>query len=328
MSMASPSQLKGSGAADTIKNHKPLLSIDTQTATDLRARTVTGNIRSAPVGTRLDRGIPPMFKAVDLHCAKVASIMDPGSWGAQHFDEATHVKMPITDYGDVSETLSDGTENSECDQVHHNREHSDFCPLQIMESNDSFPIATGHIHLGVDKEDVEIVGIHPYARLPETSNDTMIISVRVSRTCDFLDRAAVIDRPRKNNRQRRVDEWTGLDDQFGRLAHIQQDDVFGVQPTSVQSLGPGDDSTDPVSKSIHTQWRNPDGSVTKPSNLHKGSQISSQNAKSAVYKTSVTLEERRRFEDLLDRLRANPAKNNSTETSLSHCQRILIGQGE
>ncbi|KAF3760538.1 hypothetical protein M406DRAFT_73023 [Cryphonectria parasitica EP155] len=66
---------------------KPSLTVDTRIPS--KSRLANDFTQSAPVGTRQERGIQPMYQAVDRHCAKLAEMMNSPTWRSQNPEPET-----------------------------------------------------------------------------------------------------------------------------------------------------------------------------------------------------------------------------------------------
>lgn len=130
--------------------------------------------QSAPVGTRQEKGIAPMYQAGDRHCAKLAEMMDSPTWRSQNvvpYMGRQHIQRPVQPHeGDA--------------QAIHYQEQTEAVfigtnglPQQTASNSRSIDEV---LHLGRCGDDIEILGIQPFLESSDTSNNTFIISAAIS----------------------------------------------------------------------------------------------------------------------------------------------------
>ncbi|ROW00816.1 hypothetical protein VMCG_06451 [Cytospora schulzeri] len=167
---------QGQSNTVAVRPSKPSLTIDTQAAP--KSGVDLSSVQSAPVGTRQEKGIPPMYQYADRYCAKVAEMMNTPTWRSQRpgpavvDDSGTHSSIGDRDYVQLPDHHKEnnlGGENSSGnaerrpEKLHHD---------------------VNKIQMGRDGEAMSILGIHPFLETPETpesSADTFIISATL---CD------------------------------------------------------------------------------------------------------------------------------------------------
>ncbi|KUI74090.1 hypothetical protein VM1G_09942 [Cytospora mali] len=169
---------QGRGNTTTARSSRPILTIDT------RAPPKPGidfsSSKSAPVGTRQEQGIPPMYQHADRYCTKVAEMMNTPTWRSQRpgpaivDDSTSHSPIEDIDYPQASdhrkENNFDGVNNSFHDGKRQKRNQHIADEAYLGYDGDG------------DGEAMSILGIHPFLETPETpesSADTFLISASV-----------------------------------------------------------------------------------------------------------------------------------------------------
>lgn len=174
--------------AASIRAPRPSLTVNTRVS---QPATTDNTTQSAPVGTRQERGFPPMYKAMDLHTARLRGMMGSPTWRREH--PGPHVPRDVTerspnaDNDDVYDQLS-----ADCEDVTQDR-YSGEDTVSLSQGSGQ-PAASPYnvepavetIHLDHDSESVQI---HNIVRLPGSSD--LIISA-------FL--------PQKTHRRHRISE--------------------------------------------------------------------------------------------------------------------------
>ncbi|KAJ4421470.1 hypothetical protein N0V82_003734 [Gnomoniopsis sp. IMI 355080] len=169
--MPGPEQEHQGGLANA-RLSRPNLTLDTQRplrplANDLCAQ-------SAPVGTRQEKGITPMYQAGDRHCAKLAEMMDSPTWRSQD-------PVPYVGSHDVQHPLPPNEQGAQATGYHkkyvaHFVKTTDLLAQDLHNGRSTEEV----LHLGRCGDDIEILGIQPFIDTPETSDNTFIISATIS----------------------------------------------------------------------------------------------------------------------------------------------------
>lgn len=141
-------------------------------------------LRSAPVGTRQERGIPPMYQAVDRHCEKLAEMMKSPTWRSQ--GAGPHSFKPAVTLGPgavVRGHKSPNPPTSEgmiCSDQHSEDElENRNSSVQSVPPPPSGPTLVDEIQLDHDRQAIRLIGLHPFLKAPER---TYILSATAS--CD------------------------------------------------------------------------------------------------------------------------------------------------
>lgn len=166
---------------------KPNLTIDTSSPSKFAPD--TNPAQSAPVGTRQEKGIPPMYQAFDRYCDKLAEMMDSPTWRSQnpgpHVPKvaAMTISSPVTGNDDTKTPSSSNREDTMRDAgLKGNSPHAfqDFGQCEQDLHND--PPRADEIYLGQDSELIKVHSIYRFPIIPQTStNGTYIIAASVSR---------------------------------------------------------------------------------------------------------------------------------------------------
>ncbi|KAH8785665.1 hypothetical protein F5883DRAFT_673074 [Diaporthe sp. PMI_573] len=174
---------KTQGNTAPSRSAKPKLTIDTRAHIKPNADLLY--IQSAPVGTRQERGIPPMYQAVDRHCTKVAEMMNSPTWRSQRH------KPTIVDNGGPFEPLDPHQAYTRSPLAPCVEDDEAWDSAREEEgANAGFPSPTRQraqrrhadsgISLGRDAEAMNILSIHPLSEVPDSPTKTFIISASVS----------------------------------------------------------------------------------------------------------------------------------------------------
>lgn len=168
---------------------KPKLTIDTRAPP--KPGIDQNSTQSAPVGTRQERGIPPMHQAVDRHCAKVAEMMNSPTWRSRRpglssvDDDSPYKPLNSHDAYDPSPSPRPLTYSLENDRNSHSLEEHKIgngsSADLVTRRNQGRRHADSGIYLSQDGEAMSILGIHPFSEIPESPSNTFIISAAVSR---------------------------------------------------------------------------------------------------------------------------------------------------
>lgn len=149
---------------------RPNLTLDTQPPLHAPANGLCA--QSAPVGTRQEKGLGPMYKAGDRHCAKLAEMMDSPTWRSQN-------PVPCMGYHHIQHPLPSNEGPQSVDNQNECATQFVTTGLPKQSSHDGHPTG-GVLHLGRCGDDIEILGIQPFVDASETSNNTFIISAAIS----------------------------------------------------------------------------------------------------------------------------------------------------
>lgn len=147
---------------------RPSLTVNTRIS---KPATTDKTTQSAPVGTRQERGFPPMYKAVDLQTARLRGMMGSPTWRKQnpgpHVPQDIAHQSPNMGNDDVHTPFSADGEDVIFDR--YSRENT-ISLSQVSGQSAPGPYAVEptaeRIHLGHDSDSVQI---HNIVRLPESS---------------------------------------------------------------------------------------------------------------------------------------------------------------
>lgn len=132
--------------------------------------------QSAPVGTRQERGIAPMYQAGDRHCAKLAEMMDSPTWRSQnlapHMGLSQVQRPPLPPDDQDAQTVYSQKEDASS-LIRSNR-------LSTQNPYNGHPTSEV-VHLGRCGYDIDILGIQPFLEASKTPSHAFIISAAVSR---------------------------------------------------------------------------------------------------------------------------------------------------
>lgn len=159
---------------------KPILSVDTKTSRT--ALVQEQPLRSAPVGTRYEKGIPPMYQLVDRHCEKLAEMMNSPTWRNQNF--GPHLVQPVKKptAGVVYRGL-DSLDPATSEEAISDEQPSDDEPqsgsfsVPVASSTSSGTTLVDELRINRDSEDVRLIGLQPFLKTPD---GTYILSASTS----------------------------------------------------------------------------------------------------------------------------------------------------
>lgn len=161
---------------------KPTLTVDTRVTS--KNSPAGESAQSAPVGTRQEKGFPPMYQAVDRHCAKLAEIMNSPTWRSQnpgpHVRQNATLRYPGQGYNHVQSPLAANCDDMTRSHRRKNKTRGSDAIAQAAQSSAYGQSSSDRIHLGIGSEPIKILGIHPFPETAETSSNTVLISAAVS----------------------------------------------------------------------------------------------------------------------------------------------------
>lgn len=155
---------------------KPRLTVNTRSTFKSGSREPV--VQSAPVGTRQEKGILPMYQAGDRHCAKVAEMMSSPTWRTQNTTKADNVKpRSMLNVPAQSMTTSRGQTFSGNDPLETFKSLAgDFLDHIVVDLERD---GQEKIHLGHGHEGLDILGIHRFPETTEATKNTFIISAAI-----------------------------------------------------------------------------------------------------------------------------------------------------
>lgn len=179
--------MKGSrqdqGHSASFRFPKPTLTLDTVSSSKLAND--ANPAQSAPVGTRQEKGIPPLYQAFDRYCDKLAEMMSSPTWRSQnpgpHIAKDADNQRPMMSNDDIksepSSNYEDATRNPGLkDDTFHTSQVSGQ-PQQNLHISQS---SADEIQLGHGSEPIQVHSIYRFPSIPHTStNGTYIIAASV-----------------------------------------------------------------------------------------------------------------------------------------------------
>lgn len=164
---------QGQGDSAKARPSRPNLTLETHPPSYPNADSPCA--QSAPVGTRQEMGIAPMYQAGDRHCAKLAEMMDSPTWRSQD-------TVPHMGYANIQRPLPLNEDGAQAIRFH----KKDTChPVRVTglpaqkKPHIGYPVGEV-LHLGRYSDDIKILGIQPFSEIPDTPNNAFIISAAVS----------------------------------------------------------------------------------------------------------------------------------------------------
>lgn len=181
---------------------RPNLTLDTHAP--LAPNSIGGDgpgVLSAPVGTRQEQGMAPVHQAGDRHVAKLAEMMESPTWRSQNPGPHVRNEAPAMTYSQAHLGAPAVRYNQGQAQVPVSYIRNEAVGLgfsKVKEKHSRAPAATGQalqtyynrqpapasedLRLGLSSigHEVKILGIQPFPKTPETSNNTFIVSAAVS----------------------------------------------------------------------------------------------------------------------------------------------------
>lgn len=187
---------------------KPILSVDTKASRKMLVRDQP--LRSAPVGTRQEKGIPPMYQLVDRHCEKLAEMMNSPTWRNQNFGShlVQPAKKPTVSVASRGHHSLDPTTREEaiCDDQHSDDEpqHGNFS-IPVASSPSSGTTLVDELQLSRGSEDIRLIGLQPFLK---TSEGTYILSASTSCNVNSSQEVLCGELRRVKVFQRRISTWS------------------------------------------------------------------------------------------------------------------------
>lgn len=147
---------------------RPSLTVNTRISNPATKDKTT---QSAPVGTRQERGFPPMYKAVDLQTARLRGMMGSPTWRKQNPgphvpQDVIHRSRNIDNDNVHSQQSADGEDVTYDRYSSENTISLSQVPSQSAPGSHADEPAAEKIHLGYDSDSVQI---HNIVQLPESS---------------------------------------------------------------------------------------------------------------------------------------------------------------
>lgn len=166
---------------------RPVLTVDTNAPRKKLAEDQA--LRSAPVGTRQEKGIPPMYQAGDRYCEKRAEMMNSPTWRSQnpgphlvHPPSKLTVSVASNDHQSLGLITSE--EGIRDDQYNDDELHDGNFSTRISSSPSSGTTLMDEVQLSRDGEAVRLIGLHPFLKTPEGA---YILSAVASSNADSQD---------------------------------------------------------------------------------------------------------------------------------------------
>lgn len=138
------------------------------------------------MGTRLERGIPPMYQVGDRHCEKLAEMMNSPTWRSQN--SGPHLVRPAMMSGaSVTSSRSQGLGTNHSDEAIYDDQGSDeelrndrssTHPASSPSSGTTF---VNELQLARFGESIRLIGLDPFLKSPE---GTFVLSAAASRGRD------------------------------------------------------------------------------------------------------------------------------------------------
>lgn len=133
------------------------------------------------MGTRQEKGIPPLYQLVDRHCEKLAEMMNSPTWRSQN--PGAHLVNPSVKFSaSVISNDHQGrgpitSEEGIYDDVHDEHELEDDNFSIHVPSSSSGTTLVDEVQLSRDSEVVRLIGLHPFLKTPD---GTYILSAATS----------------------------------------------------------------------------------------------------------------------------------------------------
>lgn len=205
--------------------------------------------QSAPVGTRQEKGIPPMYQAVDRHCTKVAEMMNSPTWRSQRswthvVDDGAPFELLDAHHAYNQRPLAPCSEGDGRWDSHSEQEDTNDVPNSPTRQCTQRRHADSGISLGRDAEAMNINGIHPLSEVPDILNKAFIISASVSsRPCHspgdiYGELLPVIVPKRRSEFQNKIDQdklssellSSESNFEYGPLENYEENSCHGSPP--------------------------------------------------------------------------------------------------
>lgn len=193
---------------------RPNLTLDTQASPTSNSSGDGPGVVSAPVGTRQEQGVAPLHQIGDRHVAKLAEMMESPTWRSQNPGPHVRSDAPALSYNQahLGSDIRNGApalRHINQTQIHGSYVRTEAAGLgfsKVRENNSRAAHATGQalqsyqtrqpaptaedLRLGLSPvgHEVKVLGIQPFPKTPETSDNTFIISATVSQQ-RFMEQA-------------------------------------------------------------------------------------------------------------------------------------------
>ncbi|ROW08140.1 hypothetical protein VPNG_06933 [Cytospora leucostoma] len=315
---------KSQGNTAACRSSRPNLTIDTRAPP--KPGVDLSSTQSAPVGTRQEKGIPPMYQSVDRYCAKVSEMMNTPTWRSQRpgpavADDSTP-QSPVAkhDYGRGSHGLDYQQEISK-----YHRHENEIDGAKILSHDGWRPHKSQHFtdeaHWARDGEAMSVLHIQPFPETPEapeSSADTFIISATVCQQPNSPVNTVIGEMQpfRVPKRRTRVHSKIARDGSFSE--NYWEDDSLRVHEESTQS------SPRPVQQNNEEKYLRKEDAVKDKVRdicelMERDEAIESVNFEhvSPRVRRPATPEEERRFRDLLSRLQPRTAGQQKKNQALA-----------
>lgn len=173
---------KAQGKTAMSRLARPKLTIDTQA--QAKSHPDLLSTQSAPVGTRQEKGIPPMYQVVDRHCTKVAEMMNSPTWRSQRpgptaVDNGAPFEPLESHQAYTPSPLALCVEDDEQWDSTGEQGGANGTFYSPNRQRAQRRRADSSISLGRDAEAMSILGIHPLSEVPDSPTKTFIIAASV-----------------------------------------------------------------------------------------------------------------------------------------------------
>lgn len=202
---------------------RPILTVDTNAPRKKSAEDQA--LRSAPVGTRQEKGIPPMYQSGDRYCEKRAEMMNSPTWRSQN--PGTHLVNPppkliagIASNNHQSLGPITSEEGIRDDQHNDDEHHDGNFSIRISSSPSSGTTLVDEVQLSRDGEAVRLIGLHPFLKTPE---GTYILSAVASSNMGSRD-SLQGEMRRVKVSQRRIDTRSEAKENEGAFTRAGRED--------------------------------------------------------------------------------------------------------
>lgn len=223
---------------------RPSLTVDTQAP---RNKPVEGQpLRSAPVGTRQEKGIPPMYQVVDRHCEKLAEMMNSPTWRSQN--SGPHIVKSSTSLTarvasrDRQSPSPPSSDEAICEDEQSDIDlHTSNFSVRPAPSPSSGRTLVNEIQLGRNSDALRVIGLHEFMKTPE---GTYILSAAPSCGSDSPQEAIYGEMRRVKAFQQFIDDRIEAEGPAG----------FHTEPEAECSVSNTRETSLPVqfSTSVHT----------------------------------------------------------------------------
>lgn len=280
---------------------RPTLTVDTR---DISEHTPNETVtQSAPVGTRQEKGIPPMYQAVDRHCAKLTEMMNSPTWRNQN--PGPHVAMDVNmrssnsnvNHNHVQSSLSSSPED--VIYTHRYKENKS----RVSEAHDQSakipysaqPVANA-IHLGHDSQALRIISVDKFPNTPETSNAYIISAAVPLRQQDAFSGEMQATRVQRSKAQRKTAEDSDDHEKVQEGIELSDDEETPQEPVRSTS------SPDDARAAWEAKEQHLDDNALELMEQDQAIESVNHHLRSHHRQIETSPDEKQRFRGLLDRL--------------------------